>query len=145
MIALLLLVACDNPCKAGSTPTMALGEGAETYGPLADGDTLDLVFGQQGGYHLELAVETTYLEADDLLAGFLTGTLDGEVVASGQPWFQLDCDATTDTQKATGLRLILEVEPEDVHDQTLDVVAEIGDSTGASLVDQRQIHVNNPY
>jgi len=47
--------ACDEQyCGA---PVARLGGGASGYLPLADGDTVPVIYGAQGGYHIDLAVE----------------------------------------------------------------------------------------
>lgn len=129
----LLLGACDDPCKAGPEPTLQTGTGLLDFTPLADGDPVELVYGPQGGYHVEMAFQTTYLQARDLVAGTLTGRLDETAVFTATPWFQLQCEA--DVQVATGVRLFLVGDPEAVLGQPITVDVLLTDTEGSTLTD----------
>lgn len=58
-------VGCDGltPCEEAAlvdAPTLEIGMGEDGFaGPLADGDTVSVDYGSQGGQHLWLAVHTT--------------------------------------------------------------------------------------
>lgn len=108
----LMLLACGDPCSAGPNPTLELGLGRDTYQAVSDGDVAPVVQGPQGGYHIDLAVETTYLNDKDPASAAVSGRIEGELVAQGQPWFQVECDG--DVQHATGMRLFVEAIPEDI-------------------------------
>lgn len=139
---LLLLAACDDPCKRGSEPTFELGVGATTFTQVSDGDDAHLVFGPQGGYHIDLAVKTTYLDLDDLFAGTIEGVVDGSRHFYATPWFAAEC--IDDTQIATGVRMFLETTPEEVIGHTVIVDAEISDIHGTSLADGFSLTVQAP-
>lgn len=130
---LLALSACDDPCKAGSDPTLEVGAGLLAFTPITDGDEVALVYGPQGGYHIDLAFRTTYLAAEDLVAGTLLGTVDGVPSFSATPWFQLEC--VDDVQEATGVRIFLEVPPEDVVQREVAIDVTINDTRGETLTD----------
>lgn len=138
MTLLFLLMACDDPCRPGPSPTLEIGSGDSTFAPLS-ATPLPLIMGNQGGYHLDLAIRTTYLEGRDLMAGRMEGRLDGTVVADGRPWFNLTCAG--DVQEATGLRLIADVEPEALAGRTLDVSLEVTDSRGETVTATAQVAV----
>lgn len=48
-------VACDE--EYCGPPVVRLGTGANSYEPISDGEPLPIVFGAQGGYHIDVAVE----------------------------------------------------------------------------------------
>lgn len=64
-LATLALVACDptspSACEAAGEidGTLAIGIGDERFEPVSDGDTIDLVFGSQGGLMVLGALEVT--------------------------------------------------------------------------------------
>lgn len=60
---LLLLLACSEP----PDPTFTLGTGLTSFEPLADGNDLDLVYGPQGGWHVDLSLQATGIRPDDLV------------------------------------------------------------------------------
>lgn len=125
---LLLLLACGDPCAPGANPTLEIGLGRDAYEPVSDGDVAPVVQGPQGGYHIELAIETTYMNEKDPGSATATGRIDGELVAAGQPWFQVECDG--DVQHATGMRLFVEAVPEDIFGLSLLVEMIAEDSRG---------------
>jgi len=142
----LMLLACNDPCSPGSDPTVELGYGATDYQPAEPGQVVDLIYGQQGGFHLELAVATTRLQGDELVSAVLSGSIDGEPVAAAQPWLELSCDPESRTQQAAGVRLILlpDVLPPDVDGQPLDVEVTVRDARGETASTTGQFVVNDP-
>lgn len=76
---LVVLLACDGDgddaaaCMDGP-PSVALGR-PQPFVALSDADTVELVHGPQGGYHINLGVELRGLGEDPLLELF--GELDG--------------------------------------------------------------------
>lgn len=109
---ILLLLACGDPCSPGANPTLEIGLGRDAYSPVADGDTAPVVQGPQGGFHIDLAIETTRLNENDPGSATVTGRIDDELVAAGQPWFQVECAG--EVQHASGMRLFVEAVPEDI-------------------------------
>ena len=61
-LPLTLLAACPGPpeCEAGA-PTAALGTGDVDFVPIAEGDTIPLYYGAQGGVHVYGSVRVTGL------------------------------------------------------------------------------------
>ena len=69
---LLLLIAC-SPVE----PSLTLGTGLTAFQPLEDGDEVALIYGPQGGWHVDVALRTTGIDADGLVlrtGAFLDGT-----------------------------------------------------------------------
>lgn len=48
-----------DPC---TTPALAVGTGIDAYTPLTDGDPLTVVFGPQGGWHVDVGAEVFGVE-----------------------------------------------------------------------------------
>jgi hypothetical protein len=127
-----LLVACDDPCRGGSNPTLELGMGWDRYTAVAPGDEVPLVYGQQGGFHIDLAVAATELDPTDVVSATLSGSIDGAEVAAGQPWFELTCDDEEQRLEGAGLRLIFfGVVPPDIDGKEVEVTATVRDSRNA--------------
>ncbi|MCB9673490.1 MAG: hypothetical protein H6737_00145 [Alphaproteobacteria bacterium] len=143
MMLFLALLACNDPCSAGNDPTMDIGWGFDRYNPASEGEEVDLVYGQQGGFHVDLAVSTTELDMSDLVSGTFTGRLDGESVAEAQPWFSLVCE--DDAQQSWGIRLIFwELLPPDLDGQTIEVEGTVRDARGTEATGSKSFLVNDP-
>ena len=136
------LVACGDPCRPGGTPTLEIGLGRDTYFPAEDGDDGLLVYGPQGGQHVDLAISATHLDPSSTASSTIEGRLNGTVVAAGAPWFDLTCEQ--DTQRAWGLRMLLEVPPEQVDGQTIEVDVTVRDAKGTEVSAQRTLHIVDP-
>ena len=144
-LLLLALLGCPDPCGPRPEPTLTVGTGEEGFVPLDEVDhTLELVHGPQGGYHLLLGFEATGYAIDGLLAGSATGTVDGEVLATASPWLELTCDEATGTQRAAGLFLIYEAEPEELHLQTTQIEATLRDLDGRTATDEVEVTIFDP-
>ncbi len=106
--------------------------GWDRFNPVQPGDEVPVVYGQQGGFHVDLAVAATELDGSDVVSATLSGTLDGAEVAAGQPWFELTCDEDDQRLEGAGLRLVFfGVVPPDVDGQEIEVTATVRDSRNA--------------
>jgi hypothetical protein len=123
-------------CETGADPTLVIGTGEQAYEPMRA--EVGLVHGPQGGYHVLIAFEATHL-ADGLIGGQLSGTLDGEVVATSAPWLELRCNPDTDTQQVWGQLLIYsnggleDLQPEDLDGQPTTIKATLTDVDGTAV------------
>jgi len=149
LLLLLFAVGCgptseDGPaCEPGDAPTLDIGDGVEAFNALEEGDTIELVYGAQGGHHIEIGLEATYIDADDLLAGTITGTIGGEVLATTAPWLDFRCNGGESLQ-SWGTRLVFDVPPEDVHDVDVVVDAEVTDVAGTVVTASKTMHIMDP-
>lgn len=76
-----------DACKPeGSTPTVEIGTGEDTWSPLLPGGDLDLVLGPQGGYHLWLAVRAGGLHQSGSLTSLRIAAEDGSLDLGEQTW-----------------------------------------------------------
>lgn len=141
---LFLLFACNDPCAPGPDPTLDIGLGLDSFTPTEDGDSAELTFGQQGGFHIDLALESTELDAGDLVSGQLSGTVDGQEVAGGQPWFNLTCNPNTNTQQVGALRLIFfGMDATEADGRTVEVEAVVRDARGTEATATRSLVIDN--
>ncbi len=131
MIALLVGLACDDPCRPGPEPTFELGAGADRFVPIDMAAPLPLVYGPQGGYHIDLAFRFTHLEGRELLGGTITGRVEGRTAFDAEPWFTARCEE--DALVATGIRLFLREELESVTGRDLTVEARVMDARGITV------------
>jgi hypothetical protein len=134
----LVLIGCDGKdrgpaCLPGDDPTLTIGLGLGEYTPIPDGGEFPLVHGPQGGYHLEIGLLATHLDASDLVVGHLEGTLDGEPFAAADPWLDFRCDNVHGGLAAYGSRLIYEATPEFLDGKVTEVYAEVTDQRGATV------------
>ena len=70
-------------CVAGDAPTLDVGAGASEYTALDDGDTVELVHGAQGGFHVVIALDGQFLDVAEgsRVPGQITATIDGPCAA----------------------------------------------------------------
>lgn len=127
-LAALALTGCSNPCKPGESPEVEIGTGELAFEPL--GERTELVHGPQGGYHLLISLQMRFLNGADLLGGDLWGFVGGEPLARTQPWMQATCDRGGAGLEATGIFLIYDGLPEDLHGQTTLIEVEVRDVLG---------------
>lgn len=116
----LLLAACSgpdgedtavdtDPCAPPGAPTLTIGKGYTGFEAIGEGEPFPLIHGPQGGFHLEIGLFSTNLNADDLITGVVTGTIDGEVWAESFPRLDMRCvkgAALGDGQESYGTLLV---------------------------------------
>ncbi len=117
--SLLILSACGGSpaCESGE-PTLVLGIASDNglvFTPLADGDTLHLEHGPQGGAHLPLAIATTGVAPRDEL--WLV--LDGEVPSEWVQSLELE---QADFGEAYGVRVRCMVQDDEARDWGFNLV-----------------------
>ncbi|MEQ1564265.1 MAG: hypothetical protein ABMA64_01415 [Myxococcota bacterium] len=120
-------------CALDAEPTLTLGYGVGGYTPIPDGGEFPLVHGPQGGYHLELGLLATGLDATNLVVGHVEGTLHGEPFASADPWLDFRCDDALGGLVSYGTRLIYDAQPSALDGQPTEVTVEVADPRGGTL------------
>jgi len=138
---ILWLLACGDPCSPGARPTLEIGLGQEAYSPAAEGDPMPVIQGTQGGFHIDMAIETTRLEEKDPASGTMTGRIDDELVAAGQPWLQVQCQG--EVQQASGMRLFVEAVPEEITGLSMLVEMIVEDSRGRRAQSSKTLTVGD--
>ncbi len=126
-------------CQPGDSPTLALGTGVEDFVPLADPPTLDLVYGPQGGVHVDIALRATELDSSALWTIDLRGLVDGVVRGDARPQVEARCTPDVDALDVTGLRLVWhdDVTPADLAGP-VDVLVEVRDAAGREITASAQ-------
>lgn len=133
-------------CLPGDEPTLEIGTGENRYTSLDDvDDVLDIVHGPQGGYHVVIALEASYLDASDLMLGQLTGTIGGEEKASSAPWIQMRCNPNRDMLQSWNHLLIWDVEdPAEIDGERATISATVTDSLGATVSAEAEADLYDP-
>ena len=135
----------DAPCDldAGAPPWIELGTGA-TFTPITDGDTLELVHGPQGGFHLDAAARFGLAVSPDMqVLRYDVSRLDGTTIGTMQ--IALNERRLTRTCRIwvhEGDIVMLGIDaPSEVIDTDVDVLVRVLDAAGEVTRDQRRIHV----
>lgn len=135
---LLLLWACGPPPE----PSLELGTGTGTFRQLADGDELALVYGPQGGWHVDVAIRTVGLDADATLLEY--AARDEASVVSFPAEMQLADNLvvpTADGWDRLGDRVVFDIGADtDVVGRTLELTVEV-EQDGVRLTDARTVVV----
>ncbi|HHH12242.1 MAG TPA: hypothetical protein ENK23_09260 [Sorangium sp.] len=77
LAGMLLLVACGGE-EPGGAAAVALGAGLSRYTPVEDGDAIELVFGSQGGWHINLAARFVGVRPDGATVTYRLWNSDGQ-------------------------------------------------------------------
>jgi len=141
-VSTLLLTGCPpvEGCIPGESPATELGKGAIEYLDLDQGErSLDLVFGSQGGFHVDLALQGTGLDVgqDDTgrnaredIEVTLEGRMGGTVIGRSVPFATFRCNNSANALQAWGLRLIMDEPPSVLNGQMIDISASLTDGSG---------------
>ncbi|MCO4768861.1 MAG: hypothetical protein KDA24_02450 [Deltaproteobacteria bacterium] len=105
--AALVGCAAGDPCASGPSPSIELGEGDAAFEELTDPPSMELVFGPQGGVHLEVAVRGRGVPTQEGWAVALEGRLLGEVRASA-PLTLVTPACSAEGSEVYGVRLIFD-------------------------------------
>ena len=125
-------------CEPGRDPTLEIGLGVGAFTPVADGDPMPLIHGPQGGWHLEIGLLATHIDAGDLITGSLEGTIDGERVAISAPWLDMRCDEEAGGLVSWSTRLIYPTETsEELDGLTTEITASVTDLRGITVSTSR--------
>jgi len=136
----------SDPCEPGDSPTVVLGYGELEYLDL-DPDTptlVELIHGPQGGYHVNMAIAATQLDASTPWAVDLTGDIDGEQVGETRPLATLRCNPGAGALQAWALLLIWDAQPDELHGRIADVTGTVLDSAGTELTATATIEIWDP-
>jgi hypothetical protein len=168
-LLLVSLVACEGTDDgttppAPLTPEVSLGTGVEAYVPVGDGDPITIVFGPQGGYHLDGSLRAQGIVAgdpDDLgdddnpLTIFRVWDATGDPISGleGAEEIQyregLEPTAEPGVFEMVGRRIFLDIASDDeIVGTTLDVEVEVTDVEGTTVSDRHSLeavaHPLNP-
>ncbi len=158
------LTACGPPpedCEAAGRldPTLRLGTGFADYVPIRSGDQLGIVFGEQGGWHVWMAFQTTGLVVGHKKLGppdpegptftfWLSNGADEEIAAGEHSRIPIDGDA--EEGEILGLAMFLSSEVNNAiadggaNPASGDLIleAEVMDSCGTEVSAQRRVELD---
>lgn len=154
LLPLFLLLACsggsgsdtgsEESCESNTETSLEIGSGASSYEPLDSGAAIMLVHGAQGGYHIEIGLRATGIDASDLIAADFTGEIGGVQLAQSKPWLQFRCNPATSTWDAWGTTLIYDSTPEELNGQSTDVHVTLTDVSGVDLSADLTLTIEDP-
>ncbi|MDP6931824.1 MAG: hypothetical protein QGG40_02865 [Myxococcota bacterium] len=134
-----------DPCVSGDEPTLEVGKGELEYQDMgAEDGTAELIHGPQGGYHLNIALQGSFLDASAPLEAELTGWIDGEEVGHTLPYATMRCNQAAGALQAWGLLLIWDAEPEALHEKTTTVEVELTDASGETISASSDVVIWDP-
>jgi len=127
-----------GPCEAGPSASIELGTGVDDFEEVPDPPTWELVYGAQGGVHLDVSVRARGLDANAPWRVAVTGVLDGAIRASNRETVPSPT-CTGSAAEVSGLRLIFDddVRPADLR-VPLDLSAVVADGEGTTVEDIRE-------
>lgn len=146
----LLLLACDPvqatcDALAEGPATLELGQGQDAWAPVAEGDTLPVDFGPQGGWHTYGTLRTTGLHVGDANADppFVTMAVtadDGSFTGGYTDIQRFLLDGGDGVGLLVGDRLILDVaDGSEADGAEVTIDARIEDVCGRSATDARGV------
>ena len=134
-----------DPCLSGSTPEATLGQGEFSFLPVDGGDNvIELVHGPQGGFHITLALEASFLDASTPWLLELAGSLNGVERGFTRPYVEMRCNLSEAVLQGWGALLIWDAQPEELHTQVVDVEATITDSAGRVITAAESYTIFDP-
>jgi len=135
-----------DPCEAGQRKEVVIGQGELSFDAIeSETDTVELIYGPQGGYHVVIAARAQYLDAADFVAATLSGTISGQEVGQTWPYIDFRCNAAEAAQDGVGMLLVFTTEPEELHDRILQVQLEVTDLAGDVVRDKRSMTIWDAY
>ena len=115
--------------EASDEPTLRIGLGYDNgYQDVDEGGSFPLIYGPQGGYHLEIGLFASGIAADELLSGEVRGYVDGEEMASAFPRLDLRCVRTG--RESYGTLLVYNALPDDLDGKETRITVSITTSDG---------------
>lgn len=153
---LLLLFACaggddssstvtPSGCEPGPNPALHLGKGELSYSAMeADGGTIELVHGPQGGFHTVIALEAVEADASAEWTVQIRGYLADVERATTTPYVTMQCNNQTGTLQAWGFLLIWDAQPEELDGEQVHIEADGQDAAGAALSAAVDVVIEDP-
>ena len=118
------------------------GMSVTEFVPVGEGEAMTLVHGAQGGFHVEVALRGQHLDASEVIPGEIRGWVNGEMLANVAPWFLFNC--TDGGQDSWGTLLIFRAQPEDLHQQDVDIEIDLTDVSGAEVTAAATFRIVDP-
>lgn len=127
----------------GGTPTFNVGNGEAGYVDTAE---LELVYGAQGGYHVVLGMQASFIDASSDLRADISGSIDSEMLASSSSSVVLRCNSSNESLETSGILLIFDagVMPEDLEGNVVTVGVTLTDASGEVHETSREFMISPP-
>ena len=135
--------AATDPCEAGGPAGVELGHGLTSFAPFGD-EPAELIYGPQGGFHIEIGVRAWGLDDSDVAVARLRGLIDGAEVGSSAPYAMLECTPDGTALEALRLPLIWDTTPEMLHDAVATVELELTDAAGTVVTASGETLIFDP-
>ncbi len=133
-----------DQCNPPGAAELEVGHGAAgTFAPFADG-AAQLVYGEQGGIHIDIGLRAQYLDVSGAFLSDIRGYIDGVEVAVGSGGTFFECLPDQSALVRTGIRLIFELNPADVDQRTVAVEAQYQDTQGVVVEANGSVLVVDP-
>ena len=131
-------------CPAGVEPWLQVGYGPGDFVPIASAPAL-LIAGHQGGFHVELGLQSAGLDVADWGNVHFTARVDGQVVADHDAVAVLHCQYDLDPVVAHSyyVNMIFDVGPDVLLGATVDVDVELTDRGGQLATDSVQFVIGD--
>lgn len=135
-----------GPCSPGDTPSLEIGQGATAFELCQDGANFDLIHGTQGGVHILVALHAEDIDASEELEAELRAYMgEGDTqVGASFPYLNMRCNQDAGGQQAWNLFLIFDAQPEELHQQSVRVEAEVTDASGVVVSASKDIVIHDP-
>jgi len=124
---------CEPDEEGEEEPTLELGKGVTTYLAMdAEGGGLEVINGPQGGYHVEVGFEGTYLDASADWTVQLTGSA-GDATAGSTPFVTMRCNEQKGTLQSWGHQLVWNRDGDALDGRTATIDATATDAAGTEV------------
>ncbi len=138
-------VVVEDPCLPQDEPTLEVGHGELAFASLGDGtEASELIHGPQGGYHTNIALSATGLDASHHWTVELEGWIGNELVGHTFPIAKLRCNRAEEALQAWSLLLIWGAQPAEIHGQTADILVTTQDSSGTKVSAEQSLIIWDP-
>ena len=148
-LAAVLALGCSDTTTPGEDagvaagPRVELGGGTSAFEPLTDGDTIELVSGPQGGFHINLTARLYETDIEDLLIDYVAVPVGGTAPISMPTELRLNAMRVVpegDHLLRAGDFLVMDVTaPAEVVGMELEVTVRITETDGGTASDTRRL------
>ena len=136
-----------DPCAPNpNLATLTIGKGEFEYNPIdKDGQTIELIHGPQGGYHIVMALEATFVDAETQGVASMSGTINGKQYAFSMPYIDLRCNYEVGALQSWGHLLIYDADYEWLHQKETSIQVELTDASNNIISNKTTVTIIDPY
>jgi len=134
-----------DPCLPHADPTLEVGHGELGFESLGDGTLKsELIHGPQGGFHNNIAIAATGLEASHHWTVEIEGWIGNALVGHTFPIAMMRCNRAAEALQAWSLLLIWDAVPSELHGQTADITVTTQDDAGTWISGEHSLVIWDP-